>query len=169
MITHFFIICVSYLAITCFLVCRCLSSYFQLPHTKGGIPEPGVILHVLLCLAFGNEKLLKLEFLTDFYESRGLFRYGSKIYMFDTKLAQSAINKLEKGAEEFLKNSPLKETFLKSSSKSPEFRRAIASLFRKSTLEEKGELIIKDVMNMCDKIEEEANEGKIDALFQFSL
>ena len=92
-----------------------------------------------------------------------MFRYDSKIYIFDTKLAQSAVNKLEKGAEEYLKNSPLKDTFLKSSSKSPEIRRAIAALFRKSTLEEKGELIIKDVMNMCDKIEEEANEGKIDA------
>ena len=82
------------------------------------------------------------------------------IYIFDQKLAQSAINKLEKGAEEYLKNSPLKETFLMSSSRSPEIRRAIATLFRKSTLEEKGGLIIKDVMNMCDKIEREANEGK---------
>ena len=46
---------------------------------------------------------------------------------------------------------------------SPEIRRAIATLFRKSTLEEKGELIIKDVLNMCNKIEKEANEGKIDS------
>ena len=111
-------------------------------------------------MVFGNEKLLKLEFLTDFYESRGLFRYENKIYIFETKLAQTAINKLEKGAEEYLKNSPLKETFLGSSSKSPEVRRAIATLFRKTTLEEKGDLIVKDVMNMCDKIEEETKRGK---------
>ena len=40
-------------------------------------------------------------------------------------------------------------------------RRAIAALFRKSTLEEKGGLIIKDVMNMCDKIEEETGQGRL--------
>ena len=133
--------------------------YFQIPHTKGTIPQPGVLLHFLLYLVFGSEKLLKLEFLSDFYQSRGLFKYDNKIYIFETKLAQTAINKLEKGAEEYLKNSPLKETFLGSSSKSPEIRRAIAALFRKSTLEEKGGLIIRDVMNMCDKIEDESKQG----------
>ena len=132
---------------------------FQIPYAKGSIPQPGIILQFILNLAFGNEKLLKLECLTDFYECRGLFKYEGMIYIFDPKLAQSAINKLEKGAEEYLKNSPLKETFLMSSSRSPDIRRAIATLFRKSTLEENGGLIIKDVMNMCDKIEGEANEG----------
>lgn len=134
--------------------------YFQIPHTKGTIPQPGVLLHFLLYLVFGNERLLKLEFLCDFYQSRGIFKYDKKFYIFDTKLAQTAINKLEKGAEEYLKNSPLKETFLGSSSKSPEIRRAIAALFRKSTLEEKGDLIIQDVMNMCDKIEDESKQGR---------
>ena len=134
---------------------------FQIPHTTGAIPEPGLILQFLLHLIFGNEKLLKLEFLTDFYESRGLFKCENKIYIFETKLAQTAINKLDKGAEDYLSNSPLKETFLGSSSKSPEVRRAIAALFRKSTLEEKGGLIIKDVMNMCDKIEEETGQGML--------
>ena len=141
---------------------------FQIPHAKGSIPQPGILLQFILYLAFGNEKLLKLEGLTDFYECRGLFKYEGMIYIFDPKLAQSAINKLEKGAEEYLKNSPLKETFLMSSSRSPEIRRAIATLFRKSTLEEKGGLIIKDVMNMCDKIEGEANEGKPNLKFILS-
>ena len=84
---------------------------FQMPYAKGSIPEPGILLQFILYLAFGNEKLLKLECLTDFYERRGLFKYEGMIYIFDPKLAQSAINKLEKGAEEYLKNSPLKENF----------------------------------------------------------
>ena len=133
----------------------------QIPHANRTIPQPGLVLHLLLYFVFGKQKLSKLEFLSEFYQSRGLFKYENKIYIFEPKLAQTVINKLEKGAEEYLKNSPLKETFLGSSSKSPEVRRAIAALFRKSTLEEKGGLIIKDVINMCNKIEEETKEGRL--------
>ncbi|KAK3594323.1 hypothetical protein CHS0354_024259, partial [Potamilus streckersoni] len=133
------------------------------------IPEPGVVLQFLLSLVFGDEKLQKLEFLTDFYYKYGLFRYETKIYIFDPKLAHTAINKLEKGAEDYLKNSPLKETFLGSSSKSPEVRRAIASIFRKTSIEERGKLIIADVDNLCEKILHRSQKQENINITQLSL
>lgn len=132
----------------------------QLPHRRGAIPEAGIILNNLLELVFHDDNLLKLEFLTDFYQEYGLFRFDDKIYMFDQKLTQTVINKLEKGAHDYLENSPLKNTILGSTNRSPEVRRAIATIFRKSVLEEKGNLIIQDVEKFCDKMSEEAKEGK---------
>jgi hypothetical protein len=130
-----------------------------LPHKKGHIPEAGIVVNKLLDIVFNDDNLLKLEFLTDFYEKFGLFRFDNKVYIFDHKLTQTVINKLEKGAHDYLENSPLKDTILGSTNRSPEVRRAIATIFRKSVLEEKGNLIIKDVEKFCDKIADEANAG----------
>lgn len=44
-------------------------------------------------------------------------------------------------------------------------RRAIATIFRKTVLEEKGDLIIKDVEMFCDKIGEETSVGRKRILF----
>ena len=79
--------------------------------------------------------------------------------MFDPKLTQTVINKLEKGAGDYLEDSPLKDTFLGSTNRSPEVRRAIAALFRKGTLEERGQLIIQDVETMCGHLKEKAHTG----------
>ncbi|XP_053402556.1 steroid 17-alpha-hydroxylase/17,20 lyase-like [Mercenaria mercenaria] len=140
-----------------------------LPHRKGTIPEAGFILNKLLESVFGDDNLLKLEFLTDFYEDFGLFRFDNKIYIFDQKLTQTVINKLEKGAHDYLENSPLKDTILGSTNRSPEVRRAIATIFRKSVLEEKGNLIIKDVEKFCDNIADEANAGQLVNVTDWSL
>ncbi|XP_053394892.1 steroid 17-alpha-hydroxylase/17,20 lyase-like [Mercenaria mercenaria] len=150
------------LAVLSFLQCL-------LPHRKGTIPEAGFILNKLLDLLFEDDNLLKLEFLTDFYEDFGLFRFDNKIYIFDQKLTQTVINKLEKGAQDYLENSPLKDTILGSTNRSPEVRRAIATIFRKSVLEEKGNLIIKDVEKLCDNIAEEANAGQLVNVTDWSL
>ncbi|KAJ8308119.1 hypothetical protein KUTeg_012993 [Tegillarca granosa] len=99
-------------------------------------------------MLYGKDKLKKLEFLTEFYHNYGLYKFDDKIYIFDQKLAQTAINKLEKGAENYLEDSPLKDTFLGSSSKSPETRRAIAAIFRKSSIEEKCTSMTKCVRKM---------------------
>lgn len=90
--------------------------------------------------------------MTEFYHNYGLYRFDNKIYIFEQKLAQTAINKLEKGAENYLEDSPLKDTFLGSSSKSPETRRAIAAIFRKSSIEEKYTSMIEDIDKMCSKM-----------------
>lgn len=129
----------------------------QIPPTKGRIPEPGTLFRKLLSLRFGEDKLKKLEFLTEFYFHYGLFKFDSKIYIFNSKLAQQAIYKLEKGAEHYLENSPLKNTFLGSSQKSPETRRAIASLFRKTSIEERAVIMMGDIQEMCKKFRGEPN------------
>ncbi|XP_048770086.2 uncharacterized protein LOC125676234 isoform X3 [Ostrea edulis] len=129
----------------------------QIPPTKGRIPEPGTLFQKLLSLRFGEDKLKKLEFLTEFYFHYGLFKFDSKIYIFNSKLAQQAIYKLEKGAEHYLENSPLKNTFLGSSQKSPETRRAIASLFRKTSIEERAVIMMGDIQEMCKKFRGEPN------------
>ncbi|KAH3855024.1 cytochrome P450 3A15-like [Dreissena polymorpha] len=156
------------LARACFTVMCFIQNL--LPCIKGRIPEPGRWLHALLDVIHrGENKLFKLESLTDFYHTYGLFRFENKVYIFDPKLTQTVINKLEKGAGDYLENSPLKDTFLGSSSRSPEIRRAIAALFRKSTLEERGGLIIADVDNMCNKIGLEAKEGHVINITDWSL
>lgn len=133
-----------------------------LPRSKGAIPRPGFIIEYLLQILFADDNLLKLEYLTDFYEDYGLFRFfDNKVYIFDHKLTQSVINKLEKGAHDYLENSPLKDTILGSTNRSPEVRRAIAAIFRKSVLEEKGGLIIKDVEKFCASISKEAKSGQL--------
>ncbi|XP_061171176.1 cytochrome P450 4Z1-like [Saccostrea echinata] len=123
--------------------------FHLVPLTKGYIPEPGRFLRTLLTLTFHGDKLKKLEFLTEYYFYYGLFKFDAKIYIFNPKLAQHAIYKLEKGAEHYLENSPLKNTFLGSSQKSPETRRAIASLFRKTSIEERAAIMISDIQKMC--------------------
>ena len=45
-------------------------------------------------------------------------------------MSQSAINKLDKGAVDYLQDSPLSDSFLGSADRSPETRRAIAAIFR---------------------------------------
>lgn len=131
----------------------------QLPRSKGYIPEPNFILNFILEIISDGNKLYKLEAFTDFYKKYGAFRFENKLFIFNPKLTQTVINKLEKGAENYLKDSPLKDTFLGSSSRSPEVRRAIAALFRKNTLEENGRLIIKDVEKMCDHLRNLARQG----------
>ena len=121
----------------------------------GYIPEPNAVINGLLRLTFGDDKLKKLEYLTDFYHRYGIFKYETKIYIVNPRLAQTAINKLEKGAENYLEDSPLKDTFLGSSQKSPETRRAIAAIFRKTSVEERGNMMIQDIDNMCSKMAEE--------------
>ena len=114
------------------------------------------MINFLLKCIFGNDKLQKLEFLSEFYHKYGLFRYDNKIYIVDQKKAQTAINKLEKGAEHYLDESPLKDTFLGSSQKSPETRRAIASLFRKTSIEERASIMVDDIEKMCSKIKQQS-------------
>lgn len=114
------------------------------------------MVNFLLKCTFGNDKLQKLEFLSEFYHKYGLFRYDDKIYIVDQKKAQTAINKLEKGAEHYLDESPLKDTFLGSSQKSPETRRAIASLFRKTSIEERASIMVDDIEKMCSKIKQQS-------------
>lgn len=99
---------------------------------------------------------MKLEFLTEFYFKNGLFQFDGKLYIFDPKLAKTAINKLEKGGEQYLEESPLKDTFLGSPQKSPETRRAIASIFRKTSIEGRASLIVDDVKKMCNKIKKDS-------------
>ncbi|KAK3093312.1 hypothetical protein FSP39_013961 [Pinctada imbricata] len=134
---------------------RIFENLFQIPYSAGTIPEPSLLTHALLRLKFGSNKLSKLEYLTDYYNKEGLFKYDAKIYIVDPKLAQTAINKLEKGAENYLEDSPLKDTFLGSSQKSPETRRAIAAIFRKTSIEEKSNMMIKDIDLMCEKMKVE--------------
>ncbi|XP_052767961.1 uncharacterized protein LOC128208438 [Mya arenaria] len=141
----------------------------SLPRRKGYIPEPGALLNLLMEANHCDDKLLKLESLTDFYSKYGLFRYENKVYIFDPKLTQTVINKLEKGAGDYLDNSPLKDTFLGSSSRNPEIRRAIAELFRKSTLHGKGGLIIQDVENMCTRMQKESEAGQLINMTDWSL
>ncbi|XP_022346094.2 uncharacterized protein LOC111138426 [Crassostrea virginica] len=125
---------------------------FQLiPPVKSRIPSPGSCLLTLLTLAFEHDKLQKLEFLSEFYFYYGLFKFDGKIYIFNPRLAQQAIYKLEKGAEHYLENSPLKNTFLGSSQKSPETRRAIASLFRKTSIDERAKIMMSDIQKMCEQ------------------
>lgn len=100
---------------------------------------------------------MKLEFLSEYYFYYRLFKFESKIYIFNPRLAQQAIYKLEKGAEHYLENSPLKNTFLGSSQKSPETRRAIASLFRRTSIEERAAIMIDDIQKMCEKFRGETN------------
>ncbi|WAR19166.1 CP17A-like protein [Mya arenaria] len=140
-----------------------------MPRRKGYIPEPGALLNLLMEANHCDDKLLKLESLTDFYSKYGLFRYENKVYIFDPKLTQTVINKLEKGAGDYLDNSPLKDTFLGSSSRNPEIRRAIAELFRKSTLHGKGGLIIQDVENMCTRMQKESEAGQLINMTDWSL
>lgn len=131
---------------------------FQLiPLKKNRIPEPGGLLVTLLTLGYGGDKLSKLEFLSEYYFYYGLFKFESKIYIFNPRLAQHAIYKLEKGAEHYLENSPLKNTFLGSSQKSPETRRAIASLFRRTSIEERAAIMMGDIQKMCEKFRGETN------------
>ena len=105
----------------------------------------------LLTLAFEHDKLQKLEFLSEFYFYYGLFKFDGKIYILNPRLAQQAIYKLEKGAKHYLENSPLKNTFLGSSQKSPETRRAIASLFRKTSIDERATIMMSDIQKMCEQ------------------
>ncbi|XP_052058454.1 cytochrome P450 4Z1-like isoform X1 [Mytilus californianus] len=143
----------------CCIFCLKLISYIinVMPwFSDGSIPNPSLIIQYLLQKTFGDEKLKKLELLTQFYHKQGLFRFDDKIYIFNQKLAQTAINKLEKGAEKYLDNSPLKDTFLGSSQKSPETRRAIASLFRKTSIEERASLMTEDIKKMCLKIKQQS-------------
>lgn len=111
----------------------------------------------LLTLGYGGDKLSKLEFLSEYYFYYGLFKFESKNYIFNPRLAQHAIYKLEKGAEHYLENSPLKNTFLGSSQKSPETRRAIASLFRRTSIEERAAIMMGDIQKMCEKFRGETN------------
>ncbi|VDI72211.1 Hypothetical predicted protein [Mytilus galloprovincialis] len=141
----------SSVCLFCLKVIGYISNTMPLPKS-GSIPSPCWAVRYMLQKAFGNDKLSKLEFLTQFYHNDGLFCLDNKIYIFDQKLAQAAINKLEKGAEHYLNDSPLKDTFLGSSQKSPETRRAVASLFRKTSIEERASWIFEDTKRICSKI-----------------
>ena len=132
------------------------------------IPEPTYIEQLCLHMLYGNDKLKKLEHLTDHFNKQGLFHYDGKVYIFNEKLAQTAINKLEKGADHYLEDSPLKDTFLGSSQKSPDVRRAIASIFRKSSIDEKGFIMLDDIHKLCDKITRESKHGAVN-ITQWSL
>uniref|UniRef100_K1PLS9 Cytochrome P450 4Z1 n=1 Tax=Magallana gigas TaxID=29159 RepID=K1PLS9_MAGGI len=129
----------------------------HIPVLKNRIPKPGGWLMSLLTLGYGGDKLLKLEFLSEYYFYYGLFKFESKIYIFNPRLVRHAINKLEKGAEHYLENSPLKNTLLGSSQKYPETRRAIASLFRKTSIEERAAIMMGDIQEMCEKFRGEPN------------
>ncbi|XP_071080924.1 cytochrome P450 3A41-like [Haliotis cracherodii] len=116
------------------------------------IPEPCYVLDLGLKAIFGNNKLKILEFLFEHFFSHGLFRYEDKIYIIDAKYCQAVINRSEKGGEKYLSNSPLENSFLGSPNKSPETRRSISAIFRKSNMEERGLLMIKDIEKMIQII-----------------
>ncbi|XP_069115440.1 uncharacterized protein [Argopecten irradians] len=147
----------------------CILKYINNLICRSTIPETGVIVDTLLYGLFGDDKLLKLEYLCQFYHKFGLYKYEKKIYIFDEKMAQTAINKLDKGADHYLEDSPLKDTFLGSSQKSPETRRAIASIFRKTSIDERGHIMIRDLDFMCDNIQDVASSSRAVNITQFSL
>ncbi|OWF55695.1 cytochrome P450 3A28-like [Mizuhopecten yessoensis] len=133
------------------------------------IPETGSVVKTLLHQLFGDDKLKKLEYLCQFYHKYGLYRYEGKIYLFEERIAQTAINKLDKGADNYLEDSPLKDTFLGSSQKSPETRRAIASIFRKTSIDERGQVMIRDLDLLCQNIREVSSRSRPVNITQFSL
>ncbi|XP_067681618.1 cytochrome P450 3A17-like [Haliotis asinina] len=116
------------------------------------IPEPCYVLDLVLKVVYCNNRLRILDFLFEHFFSYGLFRYEDKVYVTDVKYCQAVIHKSDKGGEKYLSNSPLGGSFLGSSNKSPETRRSIAAIFRKSNMEEKGLLMIKDIEKMIKMI-----------------
>ena len=62
------------------------------------------------------------------------------------------INKLDKGAHDYLENSPLNESLLGHSEKSPAVRHVIASTFRKSNMELRGPAMVEVVKKTVQKI-----------------
>lgn len=146
----------SVLTLLCFCALKVIAYLTNLKPLSGNdnIPKLNWLTNFLLNLIYGKDKLKKLEFLTEFYHKNGIFYFDKKIYIVDQKIAQTAINKLEKGAENYLDESPLKDTFLGSSQKSPETRRAVASLFRKTSIEERASVMVADIKKMCLKIKQ---------------
>lgn len=100
------------------------------PRYSATAPEPGVLLTSLLKLVYPGHQLKQLECLADIYFRYGLFKHGGYIYLLEPRMSQSAINKLDKGAVDYLQDSPLSDSFLGSADRSPETRRAIAAIFR---------------------------------------
>lgn len=100
------------------------------PRSSATAPEPGALLTSLLKLVYPGHQLKQLECLSDIYFRYGLFKHGGYIYLLEPRMSQSAINKLDKGAVDYLQNSPLSDSFLGSADRSPDTRRAIAAIFR---------------------------------------
>ncbi|KAK7104812.1 cytochrome P450 3A41-like [Littorina saxatilis] len=115
-------------------------------------PQPSYFLTSVLKLIYPGHELKQLECLTDIYFRYGLFQHGGYIYLLDPRMSQSAINKLDKGAVEYLQNSPLSDSFLGSSDRSPETRRAIAAIFRKSNMEANAGKMIQVIERTVEKI-----------------
>lgn len=115
-------------------------------------PSPGLVLRTVVRLLYPGQPLRQLEALGEVYWAQGVFSHGGYVYVLQPRLAQQAIGRLEKGAQDFLAASPLQASFLGAPNRSPDTRRALAAIFRKTNMEKKAPKMIAVIERAIQKM-----------------